>query len=133
MATGSGKTKVMSLAVAWQFFNAVREQTKLPKTTPKHFCSRSERNRVGTAENRLRRRAHLSHRPGDPEELEIFWDFDCVMRGEAEKAPAEGTLFLTNIQQFYERPTERRARAGGDDGRAWVEAADAETRIDRLW
>jgi type III restriction enzyme len=36
--------------------------------------------------------------------LEIFWDFDCVMRGEAEKAPAEGTLFLTNIQQFYERP-----------------------------
>ncbi len=25
------------------------------------------------------------------------------MRGEAEKAPAEGMLFLTNIQQFYER------------------------------
>ena len=25
MATGSGKTKVMSLAVAWQFFNAVNE------------------------------------------------------------------------------------------------------------
>ncbi len=25
MATGSGKTKVMSLAVAWQFLNAVRE------------------------------------------------------------------------------------------------------------
>ena len=25
MATGSGKTKVMSLAVAWQFFNAVAE------------------------------------------------------------------------------------------------------------
>ena len=25
MATGSGKTKVMSLAIAWQFFNAVAE------------------------------------------------------------------------------------------------------------
>jgi type III restriction enzyme len=25
------------------------------------------------------------------------------MRGEGEKAPAEGMLFLTNIQQFYER------------------------------
>ena len=25
MATGSGKTKVMALAVAWQFFNAVDE------------------------------------------------------------------------------------------------------------
>ncbi len=26
MATGSGKTKVMSLAIAWQYFNAVREE-----------------------------------------------------------------------------------------------------------
>jgi type III restriction enzyme len=42
--------------------------------------------------------------PMIPKELEIFWDFDCVMRGEGEKAHAEGTLFLTNIQQFYERP-----------------------------
>src|SRR5258708_13014206 len=25
MATGSGKTKVMSLAIVWQYFNAVRE------------------------------------------------------------------------------------------------------------
>jgi len=41
--------------------------------------------------------------PVIPKELEIFWDFDCVMRGEAEKAHADGTLFLTNIQQFYER------------------------------
>lgn len=39
-----------------------------------------------------------------PKELEIFWGFDCVVRGEGEKAYAEGTLFLTNIQQFYERP-----------------------------
>jgi len=27
MATGSGKTKVMALAIAWQFFNSQREQT----------------------------------------------------------------------------------------------------------
>ena len=26
MATGSGKTKVMALAIVWQFFNAVREK-----------------------------------------------------------------------------------------------------------
>jgi len=38
-----------------------------------------------------------------PRELEIFWELDCIMRGDAEKAPAEGMLFLTNIQQFYER------------------------------
>ena len=36
---GSGKTKVMSLAIAWQYFNAMREQDKLPKTTPRLSCS----------------------------------------------------------------------------------------------
>src|SRR5436309_9731716 len=29
MATGSGKTKVMALAAAWQFFNAVRESAPI--------------------------------------------------------------------------------------------------------
>ena len=42
--------------------------------------------------------------PIRPKEFEIFWDFDCVMRGEGERAHSEGVLFLTNIQQFYERP-----------------------------
>src|SRR5450759_1155270 len=33
MATGSGKTKVMSMAIVWQFFNAVREnETAYAKT-----------------------------------------------------------------------------------------------------
>ncbi|MBI1924369.1 DEAD/DEAH box helicase family protein, partial [Candidatus Poribacteria bacterium] len=31
-------------------------------------------------------------------------DFDCYMRDEGERAHSEGALFLTNIQQFYERP-----------------------------
>lgn len=42
--------------------------------------------------------------PVIPKDLEIFWDFDRVMRGKAEKAHAEGTLYLTNIQQFYDKP-----------------------------
>ncbi len=36
MATGSGKTKVMSLAIAWQFLNAVREPMTWPRTMPRH-------------------------------------------------------------------------------------------------
>ena len=31
MATGSGKTKVMSLAIAWQYFNAMREQEEIAR------------------------------------------------------------------------------------------------------
>ena len=37
MATGSGKTKVMALAVAWQFFNAMRESDEIAKDYAKTF------------------------------------------------------------------------------------------------
>jgi hypothetical protein len=44
--------------------------------------------------------------PVIPPELEIFWrDFQCYMRGESEGASSLGALYLTNIQQFYERAT----------------------------
>ena len=37
MATGTGKTKVISLAVAWQFFNAVNEPHEIAKDYAKTF------------------------------------------------------------------------------------------------
>jgi len=105
MATGSGKTKVMALVVAWQFFNAVREAEETSKDYAKTFLVLApnivvfERLKTDFADGLIFRVD-----PTIPKELEIFWDFDCVMRDEPEKAHAEGTLFLTNIQQFYERP-----------------------------
>lgn len=104
MATGSGKTKVMSLAIAWQFLNAIREPDTIAKDYAKTFLLIApnvivlERLKLDFAGGRVFRSD-----PVIPRELGIFWDFDCVMRGEAEKAPAEGMLFLTNIQQFYDR------------------------------
>jgi type III restriction enzyme len=111
MATGSGKTKVMSLAIAWQFLNAMREQDDVAKDYAKTFLLIApnvivlERLKTDFAGGRIFRAD-----PIIPRELEIFWEFDCVMRGEAEKAPADGALFLTNVQQFYER-AERNADA----------------------
>jgi type III restriction enzyme len=105
MATGSGKTKVMALAVAWQFFNAAREADEVAKDYAKTFLILApnvivfERLKLDFSGGRIFRAD-----PVIPKELEIFWDFDCVIRGDAEKAHSEGTLFLTNIQQFYERP-----------------------------
>lgn len=105
MATGSGKTKVMALAIAWQFFNAMREPDEIAKDYAKTFLVLApnvivfERLRLDFAGGHIFR-----NDPVKPKEFEVFWDFDCVMRGEAEKAHAEGTLLLTNIQQFYERP-----------------------------
>jgi type III restriction enzyme len=112
MATGSGKTKVMALAVAWQFFNAMREADEIAKDYAKTFLIIApnvivlERLKTDFSGGRI-----FQADPLIPKELTIFWDFDCVMRGEAKKAHAEGTLFLTNIQQFYERPD----RSNGDE------------------
>jgi type III restriction enzyme len=102
MATGSGKTKVMSLAIAWQFFNAVAEaRDDFAKTflliAPNVIVF--ERLRTDFEGGRIFRAD-----PVIPPEREIFWsDFQCYMRGEGERAGSLGALYLTNIQQFYER------------------------------
>jgi type III restriction enzyme len=102
MATGSGKTKVMSLAVAWQYFNAVAE--------PRDDYARTflliapnlivfERLRTDFDGGRI-----FHDDPIIPEELRIYWDFQCYMRGEGERAGSVGALYLTNIQQMHDRP-----------------------------
>ena len=105
MATGSGKTKVMSLVVAWQFLNAVREDAETAKDYAKTFLLIApnvivlERLKTDFLSGVI-----FKHDPILPREMGIFWDLDCVMRGEGERAHSEGALFLTNVQQFYERP-----------------------------
>jgi type III restriction enzyme len=109
MATGSGKTKIMSLAVAWQFFNAVAEaRDDFAKTflliAPNVIVF--ERLRTDFEGGRIFRAD-----PIVPPELQIFWsDFQCYMRGEGERASSLGALYLTNVQQFYERQS-----GGGDE------------------
>ncbi len=102
MATGSGKTKVMSLAIAWQYFNAVAEgREDYAKTflliAPNVIVF--ERLRIDFSGGRIFRTD-----PIIPPELRVFWDFDCYIRGDGERAGSQGALYLTNIQQFYERP-----------------------------
>ncbi len=115
MATGSGKTKVMSLAIAWQFFNAVLENGEdYAKTflvlAPNVIVF--ERLRTDFAGGLIFR-----NDPVIPQELAMFWDFDCYMRGDGERATSEGALYLSNVQQFYERG------GGGDDGEPSAMAA----------
>lgn len=102
MATGSGKTKVMSLVIAWQFFNAVAEaRDDFAKTflliAPNVIVF--ERLRADFEGGRI-----FHGDPVIPPELQIYWnDFQCYMRGESERASSLGALYLTNVQQFYER------------------------------
>ena len=107
MATGSGKTKVMALAMAWQYFNAVAEgRDDYAKTfllvAPNVIVF--ERLRKDFVNGKIFRTDPLI-----PPELKIFWDFDCYMRGDPERASSQGALYVTNIQQFYDRET------NGDD------------------
>lgn len=101
MATGSGKTKVMALAVAWQYFNAVAEgRDDYAKTflivAPNVIVF--ERLRADFGGGRIFRTD-----PIIPPELRIFWEMDFYMRGDPERASSQGALYLTNVQQFYER------------------------------
>ncbi len=101
MATGSGKTKVIALAMAWQYFNAVAEGRD---DYAKAFLLIApnvivfERLRTDFAGGRI---FHLD--PIVPDDLQIYWDFQCYMRGEGERASSLGALYLTNIQQLYDR------------------------------
>src|SRR3990170_5013010 len=86
MATGSGKTKVMSLAVAWQYFNAVAEaRNDFAKTflliAPNVIVF--ERLRTDFEGGRVFRAD-----PVVPPELRVYWDVDCYMRGDGERASA---------------------------------------------
>ena len=101
MATGSGKTKVMALTVAWHYFNAVAEgRDDYAKTflvvAPNVIVF--ERLRSDFGGGRIFRSD-----PIIPPELRIFWEMDFYMRGDPERASSQGALYLTNIQQFYER------------------------------
>ena len=101
MATGSGKTKVMALAIAWQYFNAVAEgrddfARSFLLVAPNVIVF--ERLRADFEGKRI-----FLLDPVLPPALKLFWDFDCYVRGEPERAGSQGVLYLTNVQQLYER------------------------------
>lgn len=100
MATGSGKTKVMALAIVWQYMNAVAEgnpdyaQTFL-LIAPNIIVF--ERLAHDFREGRIFRAD-----PMIPPTLQAFWDFDCYIRGDSERASSAGALYVTNIDQLHE-------------------------------
>ncbi|TVL97718.1 MAG: hypothetical protein CV087_22075 [Candidatus Brocadia sp. WS118] len=101
MATGSGKTKVMSLAVAWQYFNAVRENDEEYAKTFLIIAPNVivfERLQIDFQSGLIFRTDPLF-----PRHFNLAWDMEFYMRGDSERASSNGALYLTNIQQFYER------------------------------
>jgi len=101
MGTGSGKTKVMALALAWQYFNAVRGEGDHYATTFLLIAPNVivfERLAEDFAGGKV-----FKADPVIPPEYGILWDLDVYLRGEGERMQSVGALYVTNIQQLYEK------------------------------
>ena len=102
MATGSGKTVVMAMAVAWQFLNAVaegREEYARNFLVVAPLVIVYERLRMDFANGAIFRRFPLI-----PDELRFWWELDFVTRDDPDRSYAPGALYLTNVQQLYDAP-----------------------------
>lgn len=100
MATGSGKTLVMAMAVAWSYFHKKFEKNSpLSKTfliiAPNVIVF--ERLREDFESGKIFKDWDLI-----PSEWNHDWQMTFIMRGESRKTVTEGTLYLTNIHQLYE-------------------------------
>ena len=100
-ATGSGKTKVMSLAIAWSYFHAVREQGSPLATTSLLVAPNLivfERLREDFEHGRV-----FATDPVVPPEWRGDLNLAVVLRNDPVPRTATGVLALTNVQVLYER------------------------------
>ncbi|HHN47607.1 MAG TPA: hypothetical protein ENN08_01495, partial [Bacteroidales bacterium] len=107
MATGSGKTLVMSMCVVWQFANYLRGAEGYANNflilAPNVIVFERLRSdfESGKTFNQL---------PLIPKHLRWLWEMEYYMRGDNERTGSLGALYLTNIQQFYERAESRNTK-----------------------
>jgi type III restriction enzyme len=110
LATGAGKTKVMSLAIVWSYFHALRESDS---SMAKHF--------VVIAPNlTVFERLKTDFKPAQGGK-DIFdkdplipvawrgdWNLSVILQDEATGAAVGGTLYLTNVHRLYDTSERRK-------------------------
>ncbi len=109
VATGAGKTKIMSLAIVWSYFHALRESDS---PLARHFVLIApnltvfERLKEDFGNGAIFDRDPLipSHWRGD-------WNLSVVLQDEASGAATGGVLYLTNIHRLYEARPGRKQEA----------------------
>ena len=120
MATGSGKTKVMSLAVVWSYFNAIFEpNSTLPRTflviAPNVIVY--ERLKVDFADGLI-----FDEDPLIPPEWQSHWQMSVVLRDNPSPPSTLGAFYLSNVQRLYDAPVDRAARNESPEMTAMVGA-----------
>jgi type III restriction enzyme len=100
LATGAGKTKVMSLAIVWSYFHAVRESDS---PLAKYFVVIApnltvfERLKEDFGNGTI-----FDKDPLIPVAWQGDWNLSVVLQDEASGAATGGTLYLTNIHRLYD-------------------------------
>jgi len=107
MATGSGKTFVMTLSIVWSYFNYKRESKD--NFTSKFLLIAGEKNVIY---DRLKRDFQdgkiFKELPLIPPEWRDDFDLRIILKEDPIHVIPEGVLFLTNIQQLEERKNKKK-------------------------
>jgi len=102
MATGSGKTFVMELAMVWQYFNKLYESNG--KYSSHYLIITPNIIVFDRLKESFQNAREIKKYPFIPPEWRDDFDLQPVLRGEERTSKySEGILFLTNIQQLYPR------------------------------
>jgi type III restriction enzyme len=105
LATGAGKTKVMSLAIVWSYFHSLRESESL---MARHFVVIApnltvyERLKEDFGDEKI-----FDADPLIPPEWRGDWNMSVILQDEAGGATTGGTIYLTNIHRLYD-PAKRK-------------------------
>jgi type III restriction enzyme len=124
LATGAGKTKVMSLCIVWSYFHTLRESDS---EMARHFVVIApnltvyERLKDDFGNGRV-----FDEDPLIPPEWRGDWNLSVVLQDEASGAATGGTLYLTNIHRLYD--TAKRKKNAEDDNYAWMGPVVSKTK-----
>ncbi|MGE0175296.1 MAG: DEAD/DEAH box helicase [Oligoflexales bacterium] len=116
LATGAGKTKVMSLAIVWSYFHALRESDS---PMAKNFVVIApnlpvyERLRDDFGNGRI-----FDTDPLIPPAWKGDFNLSVVLQDEASGASTGGVLYLTNIHRLYD--PEKRAKNRNEEMYDWM-------------
>jgi len=108
LATGAGKTKVMSLAIVWSYFHALRESDS---PMARHFVVIApnltvfERLKEDFGNGLI-----FDQDPLIPVAWRGDWNLSVVLQDEASGAATGGTLYLTNIHRLYDTGKRRKKK-----------------------
>jgi type III restriction enzyme len=124
LATGAGKTKVMSLCIVWSYFHALRESDS---EMARHFVVIApnltvyERLKDDFGNGRV-----FDEDPLIPPEWRGDWNLSVVLQDEASGAATGGTLYLTNIHRLYDNS--KRKKNAEEDSYAWMGPVVSKTK-----